>query len=242
MYFRFRLMKKYFVRSAVITWRSIRIFFECFLLFLFLYWVSMSVLSRVSVNKQTGAKGTIPVYITSNGVHSDVVVPIQTRQIDWGKELQISDKLARDTTRRFLAFGWGNRRFFLNTKEWSDLTLGTAFGAAFHIGTSAMHLVQREEPKAGQKDVIALRLTEAEYTKLIGFLKGSFVYVQHEYIPIPNHPYSEYDFFFEAKRSYGLTYTCNSWTNDALKVSGQRACVWTAFRDGIYLQYESPGK
>ncbi len=231
-------MKKHFVRSAVLTWRSIRIFFECFALFLFLYWLTMSVLSRIPVKAEPG-DGTIQIYITSNGVHSDVVVPIQSEQIDWGKELEIADKLNRDSTRRFLAFGWGNRRFFLNTKDWGDLTFGTAFGATFHIGTSAMHLVQREEPVKGEKDVIPLKLTENEYKKLIGFLKASFIHVQDHYIPIPDHPYSEYDFFFEAKRSYGLTYTCNSWTNDALKAAGQRACVWTAFRDGIYLQYDN---
>lgn len=234
------MMKKYLVQSTVITWRSIRVFFECFLLFLFLYWLIITVLPRIPVNTAPGPEGTIPVYITSNGVHSDVVVPIRTVQIDWGKELGITSELNRDTMRTFLAFGWGNKRFFLNTKDWGDLTFGTAFGAAFHLGTSAMHLVQEVEPVKGGKDVIALELTVSEYNRLIGFLKGSFIHVQDRYVPIPEHPYGDYNFFFEAKRSYGLSYTCNSWTNDALKVSGQRCCAWTALRDGIYLQYESP--
>ncbi len=30
--------------------------------------------------------------------------------------------------------------------------------------------------------------------------------------------------------------TCNTWTNNALKASEQRACAWTIFANGIFYQ------
>jgi hypothetical protein len=38
--------------------------------------------------------------------------------------------------------------------------------------------------------------------------------------------------------SYNLFHTCNTWTNDALKAGGQKACWWTPFDAGIFRQYQ----
>ena len=232
-------MKKHIQASAKYSFRGIRIFFECFLAFLLVYWLFMVVLSRWTVNgsRTTNEPLAVTVYITSNGVHTDIVVPIRNQVIDWGKELSLTEELAKDSLRTRLAFGWGNKQFFLNTKDWSDLTFGTAFGAAFHLGVSAMHIVHTTVPDTTSKNVITLLLSERQYVKLAGFLKGSFAGYGKAYVRIKEHPYGKNDYFFEGKRSYGLTYTCNSWTNDAMKVAEQKACKWTAMKDGIYIQY-----
>jgi len=232
-------MKQHLSRSARIVFLVIRMFFECFLAFLIVYWLCTVTLSRWTVNGGPGTaeKKELTVYITSNGVHSDIVVPIRTDQIDWAKELGIEQQLLTDSTRTRLAFGWGNKRFFLNTKDWGDLTFNTAFSAAFHLGTSAMHIVHSRVPDTTSQNTITLRLSKRQYSELIAFLKESFAKNGGDYLQIAEHPYGKYDFFFEAKRSYGLTYTCNSWTNEGLKAAEQKACKWTAFKDGIFVQY-----
>ena len=45
------------------------------------------------------------------------------------------------------------------------------------------------------------------------------------------------DAFYEANGRYSIFNTCNSWANLGLKVSGQKACLWTAFQQGIFLKH-----
>ena len=47
------------------------------------------------------------------------------------------------------------------------------------------------------------------------------------------------DAFYDAKGSYNLTRTCNTWTNNALKAAGLKACLWTPFDSGIFWQYRN---
>ena len=45
--------------------------------------------------------------------------------------------------------------------------------------------------------------------------------------------YGKNDAFYEAKGSYSLFYTCNSWVNENLKEVGLKACRWTLFCDPL---------
>lgn len=223
-----------------LIWRCIYIPLECLFGFLLAFWCIAVILSRISVPAEAvpAAEKVRPVYITSNGVHCDIVLPVRDDVIDWTRELHLPDSIAKDTLRPCLGFGWGNKEFFLKTKNWSDLKLSVFLRSAFHFGNSAVHIVQVQKPDTADPKTISLLLTNGQYERLIAFISSEFKVVGDDYEPIPEHPYGNYNYFFEARRSYGLMYTCNSWTNAALKAAGQKACVWTAFKDGIYAQYE----
>lgn len=226
-------------KTARIIGRSVFIFLECFLGFLLAFWCCAMILSRIGVAPAGDASGNdrVTVYITSSGIHTDVVVPLDNKYINWPHELGLNDSLLRDSVYTHLAIGWGDKGFFLETEDWADLKASVALKAAFHLGSSAMHLVQRKEPDLSEKQTIRLSLSPKQYKTLIAFVKASFSKHDGKYEPIQKHTYGNRHYFFEAKRSYGLTYTCNSWTNSALKACGQRACLWTAMKDGIYRQY-----
>jgi len=53
---------------------------------------------------------------------------------------------------------------------------------------------------------------------------------------IQDHNYNQNDAFYEANGKYDLFNTCNSWTNSALKISGQKAAFW-ALTDTAILQH-----
>ncbi len=227
-------------RSSRIAWRTTWIFLECFFGFLLAYWCFAMILSRIGVGPladETPVKDRVTVYITSSGIHTDVVVPLKNEYINWPRELGLNDSLLTDTVNTHLAIGWGDKGFFLETEDWADLKISVALKAAFHLGSSAMHLIQRPEPDTSDAQTIRLSLSPKQYKALITFVKASFLKKDGKYQPILKHTYGNRHYFFEARRSYGITYTCNSWTNSALKSCGQRACVWTALKDGIYLQY-----
>jgi uncharacterized protein (TIGR02117 family) len=195
-------------------------------------------LSRIPVGQRSEpTPNDIEAYLLSNGVHTDIVLPVRSAQIDWSQMLPYADTPAQDTTMHYVGFGWGDKGFYLDTPTWSQLKPSTAFKAMFWLGTSAMHITFHHEPTEGP-ECVKLYLTPAEYARLIDYIKTSFDYdaagrVQH----IAGHNYGRFDTFYEARRTYNLFYTCNTWANNALKISGQKASLWTPMDSGIFYQY-----
>lgn len=228
-------MKRIFIITGKYTGR----FFEGFFAFIFVYIIAYWIFSRIPVNpKESGAPKEYTVYITLKGVHSDFIFPIRNDLKDWGKYLNLTSEFAQDSTRTFLAMGWGEKNFFMKTKEWSDLTVGTALKTTFGLGNGAMHLVQRTEPTKSEEGIFELKLSKKEYLDLCRFVEISFLKKNNQLSRIKEHPYSKYDFFYDSGVWYSLTYTCNSWTNTGLKAGNQKACLWTPFTDGLLILYE----
>ena len=51
--------------------------------FLLLYAIAGTFMSFVTVNTNAVQQGDVSIYILSNGVHTDLVVPIKNEEIDW---------------------------------------------------------------------------------------------------------------------------------------------------------------
>ncbi len=83
-------------------------------------------------------------------------------------------------------------------------------------------------------------LTETQYRDLVKFITDKFDRDrQGKFILIPTDAvYGEDDAFYEAKGSYNFLETCNTWTNNGLKVAGQKAALWTATDFGIFQHYK----
>lgn len=182
----------------------------------------------------------VPVYLfTPNGVHTDLVLPVRTAQHDWSRQIPYAHTTSRDSAGYdYLAFGWGDKGFFY-IPGWGDLTAPIAFRAAFHLGTAAMHTTfhtaQELQPSA---TCVRLELTPAEYARLVAYVQGSFRpsaagRVQY----LPGHTYAGHDAFYEGQWAYSFWHTCNTWANNGLKASGQRAALWTPIAGGIFRHY-----
>jgi uncharacterized protein (TIGR02117 family) len=207
--------------------------------FLFLYVVSALLISKISVNSNVSQKDKeIEIFILSNGVHTDIVVPIKNEYKDWSKEIRFQQTKSKDSLVNYLAFGWGDKGFYLNTPEWSDLKASTAFNATFGLSSSAMHTTfykKMEEGEACKK----IKISAEEYQKLITFISDSFHRDTYKNVQwISGYSYGNRDAFYEAKGSYNLFYTCNTWTNSALKITNQKASLWTVTDTGILCHYE----
>ncbi|QNH61175.1 TIGR02117 family protein [Hymenobacter sediminicola] len=210
---------------------------------LVLYGVAAVGLSAVPVGKRGhSAPDAIEAYVLSNGVHTDIVVPVRNAQMDWTQLVRYTDTPAADSSMRYVGFGWGDKGFYLDTPTWAELKPSTAFKAMFWLGESAMHTTFHNQPVEGS-DCVKIYLSPAQYSQLIEFIRNSFDYdVQGRVEHIQGHSYGQHDAFYEAKRTYNLFYTCNSWANEALKAAGQRAAFWTPFDAGIFWHYRDGGK
>ena len=196
------------------------------------------ILPRFSVNsKDENPKQDVAIYIKSNGVHTDIVVPIKTEYKDWSEKLKFEHIPSKDSTMQFIGMGWGDKGFYLNTPEWSDLKFSTAFNAAFYLGTSAMHATFYKQIKENE-NCIKINISEEEYANLIKYIEDSFqVDSDGNPILINATTYGQNDSFYEANRKYSLFYTCNTWANNALKSANQKAAVWSPTDTGIFRHY-----
>ena len=110
--------------------------------FILLYLGFTYLLFFFPVNKNAAAEGLkeLSIFVMSNGVHTDIVVPVKNEIMDWTRMTKFEHTESKDTTFKFVAFGWGDKGFYLETPQWSDLKFSVAFNAMFHLGSTAMHV------------------------------------------------------------------------------------------------------
>jgi len=208
-------------------------------LFLLIYVLAAFSLSRITVNSDAEKQAKeVTIYICTNGVHTDIVVPLKNDIKDWSSEIKVEYTKAKDATAKYLAFGWGDKGFYLNTPQWSDLKVSTAFNAAFALGNSAMHTTFYTSVKEN-KDCVKIQMSGENYQKLVTYIEDSFQ-LDDSLDPmfIQATTYGKNDSFYEAKGKYNLFHTCNSWANDALKSAHQKAAFWTVTDTGIFCHYQ----
>jgi uncharacterized protein (TIGR02117 family) len=197
------------------------------------------IVSAITVNEQAKDTGEeVEIFLLSNGVHADVVVPVKNEYMDWSKKIKFEHTRSGDTLLSYLGFGWGDKGFYLHTPQWSDLKFSTAFKALFYLGTSAMHTTFYKQVKEGEQ-CRKIKISKEEYLQLITYIRASFKEDDNANVmQLKGYSYGKYDAFYEAHGVYSLFYTCNTWTNNALKHCGQRACLWTPFDHTILRKYE----
>ncbi len=196
------------------------------------YFLIALLLSAITVNGDNTitSEDTHTIYLSTNGVHLDVVMPLES----------IDEKLLKGLTyqenEKYLSFGWGDENFYLNTPTWGDLTFGTAFKALFLKSATLMHVTRHQYKRTSW---VAVPINTAELKELNGFILNSFhldsIGNKKE---IPNAGYHDNDHFYKAEGSYSFVKTCNSWVNKGFKESGLKASYWTPFDFGLLNKYK----
>ena len=192
------------------------------------YLILVLILSFVPVNSEY--TGSIPedgvlIYVQSNGAHTDLVVSVQNAIRDWQELIDFADY--RDGAYHYIAFGWGDKGFYLNTPTWSELKMSTALDALSGRGGTALHVTLYSGIKESDR-TRAVWLTSEQYHNLTAHIESSFYRSEGgEPVRIEAITYtSGYDHFYEALGTYTCFYTCNSWTNEGLKKAGVRTALW----------------
>lgn len=190
---------------------------------------------------QTGAPSShddVTIYLLSNGVHTDFVVPTTTAQKDWSATFR--PELVRDGVRRdWLAIGWGDKGFYLNTPTWAELKASTALWAVSGFSSSAIHTTYYDEQALTACDKCAkITISQAQYQTLIEHIEEALDTKNAQPIFITTDAvYGDSDAFYEGQGSYFLTYTCNTWVNVGLQKMGLPAALWTVTDTGIFQHY-----
>jgi len=75
---------------------------------------------------------TISLYISNQGIHTEIIVPVKNEYFDWNQFLPLTE-IGRDATSdyKYISFGWGDRAFMLETPTSGSINPVTAFKALF---------------------------------------------------------------------------------------------------------------
>lgn len=170
----------------------------------------------------------VEIMIGTNGVHTEIVLPLVTPHKDWRGDFPVADIPASGAPYTHVAVSWGEREVFLNTPTWADLTLSTALGALAG-GDALLHVSHYVRPAPGP-DNRPLRLRPAEYARLVSRIEAAIVAPERR---IKHRGYAEWDVFYDAPGRYRWNNTCNQWTSDTLAAAGVRTGWWTPFAGGV---------
>lgn len=176
----------------------------------------------------------IDIYVRTNGVHADLVLPMTALDIDWRQRLPFAET---DPGFDYLAFGWGDREFYLTTPSWADLRASTALKALGGLDSTVMHVEAAPPPSplASRHPIAEMHLSEKQYRQLVDFVEASFMRnADGSPILIKGAHYGAHDLFFEARGHYSALDTCNEWTRDALEHADQRTPLWAPFDVALF--------
>jgi len=177
----------------------------------------------------------ITILVGSNGIHTEIIMPVATEAVDWRDHFPLSD--IANPTRDYTHVGvsWGERSFFLETPSWSDFNPLTALGALTG-GDGLIHAAYYVRPTPAD-DFRELRISVEEYSMLIE-------QVTRDLVPLGTRTtyggYSTHDVFYDARGIYHLGNTCNQWTSDRLAAAGIETGFWTPLPGGVMQWVPSP--
>lgn len=195
-----------------------------------LYVVISIILSFITVNNAEHIGADNEVYLGTNGIHLEIIIPLEVMDNALQKGLKFFTK------DEYLSFGWGDKNFYLNTPTWGDLTIRNAFNATFLKSDTLIHLTRY---KTKQTDWTVVKLTDEQLKKLNQYILNYFKKDQNgNKIILEGQGYSRYDDFYEAHGNYSCFKTCNSWVNSGLKESDLKACFWTPFDFAVLNKYK----
>lgn len=208
------------------------------IVFVLLYFGAAWLFSRLTVKAEPGQRADVFVYLKTNGVHTDIVLPVHSKYKDWSRDLSYKDVRSGDSAYNYLAFGWGSKEFYLETPTWADLKWSTALKAASGLGQPAIHVTYYYSLQENE-NCVRFGMGEEQYLRLVNYIEQRLVRDENgkPLVISTEARYGNNDAFYEAKGRYTVFYTCNTWTNSALKASGQKACWWTPFDWGLMYQY-----
>jgi uncharacterized protein (TIGR02117 family) len=194
------------------------------------YMVAALIGSFVPVNRDwTEPDQGITVYLADNGIHTDIVMPADAEGLDWGAVLP-----AVPPNAKWVAFGSGEEKVYLETPTWWDIRPKTVW-AALTGSWRVMHVEWVSDPGYAER---AIRLRPAEYRRLWAAIRADFRLGPNGRPVRIDHPgYGCCDAFYWATGRFNALRTCNSWTADKLRLAGVKTSLWPPFASGLLWRY-----
>jgi uncharacterized protein (TIGR02117 family) len=173
----------------------------------------------------------ITIYVADNGIHADLVLPVEAEKLDWRKILSPADVARPPVDARWIAFGAGERAVYLETPTWADLKVRTALRALTR-GERIVHVEWVADPTYSAREI---RLRPEEYRRLWASVRGEFRDGRAQ--RIAHKGYGAADAFYLGIGHASALQTCNQWVAGRLRLAGVKAPLWSPFTQGLMWRY-----
>lgn len=224
-------MKTLFKKLLKYVWRGL-LFFVGFVAIYLLATVAGALITTGGVPAKAVNSGSkITIYVVTNGVHTDLVLPVKHTIKNWRTHLK-NTRQQSHLQAAYIGFGWGDRDFFLKSVN-APPNIATTLKATFLPSQSLMHLSFYPNIAPHLPHVYPLNISTLQYKALVSYILKSFKMSPQQQFQWVASGYQSYDAFFEAKGRYHLFNTCNNWTNRGLKTLGINTGIWTPFEQGV---------
>ncbi len=189
------------------------------------------------------ADDRVRIFIRSNEIHTDIVMPTVHEElgIDWRRRFPPEHFVASVGDSPYVAVGWGNRKFFLETPTWGDLKVANVIGALFWPSESVLHVEYLPRSAADYLPRSVL-ITKEQYRDLVRFVEGSLADCDEEGCALTASPvtYGAADRFYTSTGRYHCFNTCNQWTGRGLARAGVPVGIWTPLKPQVLCWLPEP--
>jgi uncharacterized protein (TIGR02117 family) len=204
-----------------------------------LYLAAALVGSLVPVNSRwTEPREGTTIYIADNGIHADIIMPVKAQGLDWSRLLKITDFTAPPANARWIAFGSGEKRVYLDTPTWWDIRPRTIW-SALAGGKRVMHVEYVDSPYYAAREI---RLRPEEYRRLWAAIRADFA-LNKSGKPrrLDHRGYGPADAFYLATGKANMVRTCNAVAAHWLRLAGVKTSLWPPFDNGLTWRYRRAG-
>lgn len=172
------------------------------------------------------APGGTKIHLVSNGWHVSLVFPAG----DWPRVLAHGPYGVELAHARLVAFGWGERRFYMDTRTLADIDLAAALRALAWNSDTVVHAGFLDAVDEAHPRVRTLVVTPKELAALNAHVRASFA----GDVPAPvGAGFGPADAFFAARGVYSPIATCNEWVGAALRSAGIPVGAWTPLSQSL---------
>lgn len=208
------------------------------LLLIVLYLIAALGSALLPVSGRTQQAENEPVvYVCTSLAHADIVLPSRDPLIDWSA---LFPTVARPDlpAEAYLAFGWGDLRFFRETPSWADVRPAIAFSALAGLNDTALRVIA-VNPPANDPECVKLNVDRAGRQALIDHIRATLA----DGMPAAQ---DRLEAYYLAKGRYSPLRTCNQWVAEGLAAAGLPYARFAPFSFSITWPLETlrspPGK
>jgi uncharacterized protein (TIGR02117 family) len=200
-----------------------------------LYLVAALIGSLVPVNRGwTEAGQGTTIYIADNGIHADIIMPVEAQGLDWAPLIPRRDFAAVPAGARWIAFGSGEKHVYLDTPTWWDIKPRTVW-YSLAGGNRVVHVEYVPSPSYAVRQI---RLRPEEYRRLWATIRADFALDSKGLPRRIDHPgYGPADAFYRASGKANAIRTCNAVVANWLRLAGVKTSLWPPFVPGLTWRY-----
>ena len=184
----------------------------------------------------------VTIMVETNGFHTGFIFPNHAAGVDWHRIFSPQDladpRYHPKGATTHVAIGWGERDFYLNTPDWSQLNPIILIRASLGSDHTLMHVYHLRNPQPGRY-AREITLSTRDYQRLSRLVVASLARPDRGR-PQPISGYGIDDLFYRARGHYSLINSCNAWTGRQLRKIGVRVGIWTPTENDVMRWFPEP--